>query len=215
MTEEHRIDQAIEAVKHTPIPDGPSPACLDRTWEQLHHLDVDRKHRFYRSGSGWAGWLVSAAAMLLIGFAVGRGTVESQRRTLEHALRTDLYQALRTDMEQRWQAQLQGLASELVNTSHDAATQMATEVVRVMAAQQARQQEQFAMALVALRQQQMQNDTALSQGLTQFASLTRENWRRTDDLAQFIAREHISDCLDRETDLQSPFLKEKDHEQIH
>jgi hypothetical protein len=179
MADFDRLDKAVEAMKNTPVPTGPSQDLADRTLELLRKAGQEPDARDagpYRVG--WTRrirqlWPLAAAAMLMAGFFVGRLTQPRSINSrdlvsLEQSLYNRLHETLASEV-QTSQAQtysrvagdvnavldrrLAAVAAQVLATSNNTTTQFISDLVQIIREQQ-RQSAQFAADLKEQQQKQ-------------------------------------------------------------
>jgi hypothetical protein len=205
MADSEKLDKAIEAVKNMRVPPGPSADLASRTIERLqtasHEPDTDIG---LRQRPGWIPgirrlWPLAAAAMLMVGFFVGRlsqprSISPKDLASLEQSLYSRLHDSLATEVQaaqvQTYQKvasdvntvldhRLGSVAAEVILASNNTTNEVIRDLVktvRVSQDQQERQLSQFAAALQWVQSDRLRDQAQLNTRVASLAVATQRGF---------------------------------------
>jgi hypothetical protein len=198
MADFERLDKAIEAVKNTQVPAGPSQDLTELT---LHRLQAAAEQQdAVGEGEpqiGWASvarrfWPLAAAAMLMAGFFVGRLTQprsisrpdlasleQSLYNRLQETLASDVqaaqvqtYRRVVSDVNAALDQRLPMVAAEVLLASNSTTTQVIRDLVQIIRTNQVQQQKEFATALELIESDRLRDQAQLNTRFASFAAAT-------------------------------------------
>ena len=226
MADFDRLDKAVEAVKNTPVPAGPSQDLADRTLAQLGTAMQDRQEAGRQRC--WARWaplarplwpVAAAAALVLAGFLAGRLTgpkalgqqdLAVLERSLEGRLRdavasdvqaaqVQAYRRMMSDVNEVLDRRISLVAGGVLAASNTANNQVIRDLVQIIRANQIQQHNEFTAALEWIEADRIHKQAQLTSSFASFAVATEQNLRQTTDYLAFLAGRQGTDGLPTET----------------
>lgn len=230
MNDNKDLEKAIEELKNTAIPEGPSKKLVEQTLirlssEQENQATRTKTHRFISI------FKIAAAAVILIAAGYGFGQLMSPAKldaeqfqaleasvkaSLEPLVRQDLkenmaqqlqvavdqrYSELKNELQKQFNADLNKFALDLTTASGAITEQLFLDLIEAINTAQARERAIFAAALEQLELNQLRRDSQIQDGLLEFAVQTENELNTTkNSVARLLAH----------AQLENPFLKENE-----
>lgn len=225
MNDNKDLEKAIEELKNTAIPDGPSKKLVEQTLirlssEQENQATRTKTHRFISI------FKIAAAAVILIAAGYGFGQLMSPAKldaeqfqaleasvkaSLEPLVRQDLkenmaqqlqvavdqrYSELKNELQKQFNADLNRFAMDTLNASGAITNELFLDLIDAINTAQARERNMFAAALEQLELNQLRRDSQIQDGFVQFAVQTENELNTTkDSVAKLLAHTQLDDSF--------------------
>jgi hypothetical protein len=227
MNDNKDLEKAINELKNTAAPDGPSKELIEQTLrkissEQENTTTTTKTNRFISI------FRIAAAAVILIAAGYGFGQLVSpakldaeQFQALEASVKASLrplvrqqlqqdiikqmqavaderYSKLKNELQEQFNADLNKFALDLTNASGAITEQLFLDLIDAINTAQARERAMFVAALEQLELNQLARDSQIQDGIVQFAVQAENELSTTkDSVARLLAH----------AQLDNPFLK--------
>lgn len=227
MNDNKDLEKAINELKNTTIPDGPSEELIEQT---LRKLSSEQENQTTRTKSNRfiSIFRIAAAAVILVAAGYGLGHMVSPAKldaeqflALEASVKASLeplvqqqlqadiikqmqvvadqrYSELKNELQQEFNADMQKFAVDTLNASGAITNELFLDLIDAINTAQARERAMFASALEQLELNQLARDSQIQNGLVQFAVQTENELSTTQDsVARLMAHAQLDE----------PFLK--------
>ncbi len=230
MNDNKDLEKAINELKNTAAPDGPSKELIEQTLrkissEQENTATTTKTNRFISI------FRIAAAAVILIAAGYGFGQLVSpakldaeQFQALEASVKASLkplvrqqlqqdiikqmqavaderYSKLKNELQEQFNADLNKFALDLTNASGAITEQLFLDLIDAINTAQTRERAMFAAALEQLELNQLKRDSQIQDGLVQFAVQAVQTENELSTTKDSVAK------LLAHAQLENPFLK--------
>lgn len=225
MNDNKDLEKAINKLKNTAVPDGPSKELVEQT---LRKLSSEQENQATRAKTNRfiSIFKIAAAAVILIAAGYGFGRIISpakldseQYHALEASVKASLeplvqqqlqadiikqmqaiadqrYSELKNELQKQFNADLTKFAVDTLNASGAITNELFLDLIDAINTAQARERAMFAAALEQLELNQLARDSQIQDGLVQFAVQTENELSTTQDsVARLMAHTQLDDSF--------------------
>jgi hypothetical protein len=214
-----KINQSIDTLTHLPVPQGPSPALVEKTLAAIEAATENPKAqapgqttRIFLTKTGLAAMILIGAGFLAGRLSHSSTLSETQIQKLKISLLESMTPAVTTyvadqlttelqeslvlaygklahDVDQQMDARLNQYALQVLAVSQAKTQQTLGNLMELISHNEASQQKQFTNALYQLEYQHLLRDKQVRHSLATVTDLTQTHVKHTEELISLVAHE--------------------------